>query len=329
MENNIDKNPAISIIVPVYHVENELKRCLDSLLVQTFSDYEIILINDGGNKTESVICEEYAAKNQCIVYKYQENQGLSAARNTGLSIASGNWIMFVDSDDWVNEDFCRKAYEAVEKNKAQMAIFDLAYTVGDSRNGNIHRSLLDEGVYPMETVLKERLVGHIVGYVWNKIYKKELWKGIQFPVGELWEDDAVLHEVIDRTERIAILHDVLYYKPDRQECITDIAFRTGEWAKWLYIQRKKRYRYLKEHHPELLHIECNIMAGAALQYARFLTKSKNGLPEIRDVSEWLQMQEVRFNKGSIKRKTAYCLLLKYPVIFYYLVKSLVRFKIIK
>ncbi len=118
----MDKLPAISIIVPVYHVENELKRCLDSLLTQTFSDYEIILINDGGNEAETAICEEYAAKNQCIVYQYQENQGLSAARNTGLSIARGNWIMFVDSDDWVNEDFCRKAFEAVEKNKAKMAI---------------------------------------------------------------------------------------------------------------------------------------------------------------------------------------------------------------
>ena len=325
----MDKLPAISIIVPVYHVENELKRCLDSLLAQTFSDYEIILVNDGGNETETAICEEYAAKNQRIVYQYQENQGLSAARNTGLSIARGNWVMFVDSDDWVNEEFCRKAFEAAQKNKAEMAIFDLAYTVGDSRNGNIHRSLLDEGVYPMETVLKERLVGHIVGYVWNKIYKKELWKGIQFPVGELWEDDAVLHEVIDRTDRIAILHDVLYYKPNRRECITDIAFRTGEWAKWVYIQRKKRYRYLKEHHPELLHIECNIMAGTALQYVRFLTKSKNGLPEIRDVSKWLRVQNVCKSKGSVKGKTAYYLLFHFPTIFYYLVRLFVRFRIIK
>ena len=79
-------SPVISIIVPVYHVEKELKRCLDSLLNQTFPDYEIILVNDGGNATETAICEDYAANYQCIVYRYQTNQGLSAARNTGLGL---------------------------------------------------------------------------------------------------------------------------------------------------------------------------------------------------------------------------------------------------
>ena len=291
-------SPVISIIVPVYHVEKELKRCLDSLLRQSFSDYEIILINDGGNEVETAICEDYAANNQCIVYRYQTNQGLSAARNTGLSIARGSWIMFVDSDDWVNEDFCRSALEAVKKNKAQMAIFDLVYTIGDSRDGSVHRSILPEGIYPMETILKERLVGNIVGYVWNKIYKKELWEGIIFPVGEVWEDDAVLHEVIDRASKIVILHDVLYYKPGRKGCITEVAFRTGEWTKWVYIQRRKRYMYLKEHHPEMMDIECNIMAASALQYARVFVKRKNGLSEIRKISEWLRLQHVRINKRS-------------------------------
>ena len=315
-------SPVISIIVPVYHVEKELKRCLDSLLNQTFSDYEIILINDGGNEIETAICEDYAAKNRCIVYRYQTNQGLSAARNTGLSVARGSWIMFVDSDDWVNEDFCRAALEAVQKNSAQMAVFDLAYTVGDDRNGNIHRSLLPAGVYPMETVLKERLVGHIVGYVWNKIYKRELWEGINFPVGEVWEDDAVLHEVMDRANKIVIIHDVLYYKPERKGCITEIAHRTGEWTKWVYIQRKKRYLYLRKKHPDMIDIECNVMAGAAIQYARFLTKSKNGLSAVRDVSNWLQVHDVYINKGSIKRKAAFFLLFHFPFLFYCLVRFL-------
>ena len=210
-----------------------------------------------------------------------------------------------------------------------MAIFDLAYTDGDSRDGRIHRSWLNEGVYPMETVLEERLAGHIAGYVWNKIYIKKLWDGILFPVGEIWEDDAVLHEVIDRTERIAILHDVLYYKPNRKECITGIAYRTGEWSKWVYIQRRKRYLYLNEHHPELLYIECNIMARAALQYSCFLTKSKDGLSEIRDVSKWLRVQNVCKSKGSVKAKTAYYLLFHFPTIFYYLFKMVVGFRIIK
>ena len=93
--------PEISIIVPVYHVEKQLRRALDSILSQTFTDFELILINDGGNEEESAICREYAEKDSRIVYLTQTNQGQSAARNRGLDQCRGNWIMFVDSDDWV------------------------------------------------------------------------------------------------------------------------------------------------------------------------------------------------------------------------------------
>ena len=327
----MDKLPAISIIVPVYHVEKELKRCLDSLLAQTFTDYEIILVNDGGNETESEICEEYAAKNPRIMYRCQTNQGISGARNTGLSMSRGSWIMFADSDDWVKENFCQTAFDAVNNNQAQIAIFDLEYYTNDEkRTGRIYRSSLKEGVYPMETVLQERLAGKIAGYLCNKIYKRELWNGIVFPVGEIWEDDAVLHEVVDRADKIVILHDVLYCcRTGRTGSITNLAYRTGEWSKWVYIQRRKRYLYLNEHHPELLYIECNIMARAALQYACFLTKSKDGLSEIRDVSKWLRVQNVCKSKGSVKAKTAYYLLFHFPTIFYYLFKMVVGFRIIK
>ena len=321
--------PAISIVVPVYHVEKELKRCLDSLLNQTFSDYEIILINDGGNEAETAICEEYAANNQCIVYRYQTNQGVSAARNTGLAVAHGSWIMFVDSDDWVNEDFCLRAITAVLKHQAQVAIFDLAYTEGDSCDGRIDRSHLPEGVYPMETILKARLVGHINCYVWNKIFKKELWDGSSFPLGEVWEDDAIIHEVMGRADKIAIIHDILYFKPWRPESITEDAFRTGEWTKWVYIQRQKRYLYLQKNHPDMIDIECNVMAGAAIQYARFLTSSQNDLPAVRKVSNWLRANSVQINKGSIKRKTAFFLLFHFPALFLYLVKTFVYCKAIK
>ena len=321
----MDKRPAISIIVPVYHVENELKRCLDSLLAQTFSDYEIILINDGGNDAETEICEEYAANNECIVYRYQTNQGVSAARNTGLSVARGGWIMFVDGDDWVSEDFCLKAFESVNYNQAQMAIFDLEYVIGEERKGIIHRSCLKQGIYPVEIVLAERLAGNITGYLCNKIYKRELWDGIIFPVGELWEDDAVFHEVMDRADKIAIIHDVLYYyDTKREDSITHVAFRTGEWTKWLYIQRKKRFLYIKEHRPEMIHIECNAMAGAALGYARLLVKNKNGLSEIREINRWLHTHNVRINNGTVKRRTAYSLLFYCPDIFYNVIKQLLN-----
>ncbi|MBQ1446862.1 MAG: glycosyltransferase family 2 protein, partial [Solobacterium sp.] len=106
--------PKISIIVPVYHVEKYLERCLDSILGQSEPDFELILINDGGTEAETAICEKYAAMDERIIYRRQKNQGLSAARNAGLALYRGEWLMFVDSDDWVHRDFCRNALKAVQ-----------------------------------------------------------------------------------------------------------------------------------------------------------------------------------------------------------------------
>ena len=294
----------ISIIVPVYHVENELRRCLDSILAQSYKDFELILINDGGNEVETAICEQYAEQDSRIVYRYQNNRGLSAARNHGLELSRGEWIMFVDSDDWVNEEFCRKAYEAVNVSCAQMAIFDLAYTQGNERSGTVHASQIEAGVYPSEEILRLRLSGKIQGYAWNKIYNRSLWKGIRFPEKELWEDDAVMHELIDAAKQIAVIHDVLYYKPYRAECITSIAKENGEENKWLFIQRKRRYLYLKEHHPVLYNqlaftgklqdhlIEVNECCTRMKQMLVAETAKKQGLTEklkARDQLAWVGM----------------------------------------
>ncbi len=325
----MDKSPAISVIVPVYHVEKELKRSLDSLLRQTFSDYEIILVNDGGNETETAICEDYAAKNTRIKYHYQNNRGVSVARNVGLSMARGGWIMFADSDDWVGEDFCQKAFAAVNNNQVQMAIFDYVYANGDVNKNSVNRSQLEEGVYPMEIVLRERLTGKIAPEVWNKIYKKELWDGVLFPEGEIYEDAAVLHEVIDRAVRIAILHDVLYYKRRRRGSITDVGYRTGDDYKWLYIQRRKRYLFIKKKHPDMLDIVNREIASTALQYAVFLVNNDEDLFVLQDVSKWLNSQDIQLKNGSFKARSAFYLLLRFPGAFYYVIKSLIFSGLIK
>ncbi len=325
----MDKSPAISVIVPVYHVEKELKRCLDSLLRQTFSDYEIILVNDGGNETETAICEDYAAKNTRIKYHYQDNRGVSVARNVGLSMARGGWIMFADSDDWVGEDFCQKAFAAVNNNRVQMAIFDYVYADGNVNKNSVNRSRLEEGVYPMEVVLRERLIGNIASELWNKIYKKELWDGVLFPEGEIFEDAAVLHEVIDRAGRIAILHDILYYKKRRRGSITDIGYRTSDGYKWLYIQRRKRYLFIKEKHPDMLDIVNREIAATALQYAVFLVNDDKDLFVLQDVSKWLNTQDIKLKKGGFKARSAFYLLLCFPNAFYYVIKSLLFSGLIK
>ncbi len=317
--------PLISILVPVYHVEKTLRRCLDSLLRQSLGDFEILLINDGGNAAETAICEEYAAQDTRIVYRYQENRGISAARNTGLSLARGRWLMFVDSDDWVDEDFCRKAWEAAEQSGAQIAIFDLMYTLGDSREGTPHRSAPEAGVYPAAEILRERLTGRIAGYVWNKLYVRSLWEGIEFPVGELWEDDAVMHEILDRAEHIVILHDILYYKPGREDSLTAVASRSNESSRWLYRQRCRRFDYLRRTHPEFMEIESGVMTGVALHYAACLAKERRD-KDVQIVSAWLRERGLLHMKGSRSQRIAYSLLVQSPALFAAAIRTRSRLK---
>lgn len=114
--------PEVSIIVPVYKVEPYLNKCVDSILAQTFTDFECILVDDGSPDSCGKICDEYVQKDSRVKVIHQENQGLSAARNSGLDMASGAWIVFVDSDDWIEPDAVEVLYRAALQNDADMAV---------------------------------------------------------------------------------------------------------------------------------------------------------------------------------------------------------------
>ncbi len=221
--------------------------------------------------------------------------------------------MFVDSDDWVTADFVQSALNAVGEN-VRMVIFDLLYETPEGEEIGLHRSGLDTGLYPSDAVLRARILGQVTCYAWNKLYSRSLWDGISFPVGELWEDDAVIHELIDRAERIAIIHDVLYYKTNRPDSITGTAFQTDDQYRWLFIQRRKRYFYLRERHPELMAIESRNVAAAAVQYAESLAINKR-LDEVRKISVWLRGQNLSSESMRPRLRLAVSLLRCSPSLF--------------
>lgn len=309
------ENPEISIIVPVYHVEKYLRRALDSLLRQTYSNFELILINDGGNDEEAAICEEYAQKDKRIIYIAQDNQSLSAVRNRALEIHRGKWIMFADSDDWVREDFCEKALDTVRTTNADMCIFDLVYTKGDDTDGYPHRVGLPAGVYDSDRILAARVCGKVQCYVWNKIFREELWKGISFPVGESYGDDAVIHEVIDKAKKIAVIHDILYYKPFRPDSITSVAAKEKRDTYWLYRQRRRRWEYLKQHHPEMLPLSEKDMVNVIIAYARdclFFTGDSEGYEDARC---WAKKAKIPLNKVKLQKQIRYFTFLHSKTLF--------------
>ena len=161
----------VSVIVPVYNVEKYLKRCLNSLINQTLSDIDIICINDGSKDSSLQILEQYAQKDSRIVIYNQENSGLSVARNTGLEHASGEYIGFVDSDDWVDLDFYEKLYNSAKNNNADIAVADFIREHPNKKPKRL--KLKEEKIYttPEDKFMICKV--HREGCVWNKIYRTE------------------------------------------------------------------------------------------------------------------------------------------------------------
>ena len=172
--------PKLSIIVPVYKVEQYLHKCIGSILSQTFTDFELILIDDGSPDRSGEICDEYAAKDNRIIVIHQKNRGVSAARNAGLDIAQGEYIGFVDSDDWIEPEM----YESMLFNKYME--FDIV-TVGAKsyEDNNVRIILAIDCEFDQEKLLMELIAqpNRIGGGVVNKVFKRSILRNVRFPVG--------------------------------------------------------------------------------------------------------------------------------------------------
>lgn len=210
-----NKGPAISVIVPIYNVSQYIRQCLDSLNNQSFQNIEVIMIDDGSPDDSGKIAEEYV-RDKYPIFRiiHTENRGLSAARNLGISEAKGQWIMLVDSDDWVDRRFCERAYNAAIENDADMVLF--GYRKTTDMNGEIVVS--DEGTQS-EIITNEKAYEIGETAPWNKLYKKELFDNIKYPVGHAFEDYAVTHQLVYAAKRIAWIKDRLYFYRIREGSI--------------------------------------------------------------------------------------------------------------
>ena len=203
----------ISVVIPIFNVELFLRKCLDSLSAQTYPEVEFILVDDGSTDNSGRIAEEYAAGDGRFRVFHTENHGLSCARNYGIDKSLGEWIMFVDSDDIVEPDFCRTPYAEAVKNEADLVIFQAFNKKKERTRKTACSPCL--GIVDAETAVE-------YGYrtAWNKLYKKELFKNIRFPEGRLYEDIATTHKTMLAARRIVIIPDYLYYHVYRKGSIT-------------------------------------------------------------------------------------------------------------
>ena len=220
--------PLISVIVPVYKVEAYLPACVDSILAQTFSDFELILVDDGSPDACGAICDSYAHMDSRIRVVHQKNGGLSAARNAGLDAAIGKYVTFVDSDDVIMQDYLRELYLAITKNDAEVACCKFQNFEGDKPDAESTESISEIHIKVMtghEAVLSiYNATGEVNVNAYGKLFMVTLFCGKRFPVGKLHEDQALIPIVLCEAEAVAAADVRGYFYRQRPGSIMQKAF---------------------------------------------------------------------------------------------------------
>ena len=235
----------ISVIIPVYNVEKYIKKCLDSVINQTYGNLEIIVINDGSTDESGSICDYYSKTDDRIILVHQENQGVSKARNNGIDIASAAYIGFVDSDDWIEADMFSSLYEnciAYDADISTCSSYDVdlhgnitnsSYIDLDDRivSNSQYLHLSKEKKYSGSKIILEGFDKikncNNMGAVWGKLYRKHLFSDIKFPEGKIHEDIFTNHKLIDKANRIVVSMKYGYYYVARSNSIMNSPFHVG------------------------------------------------------------------------------------------------------
>lgn len=251
----------ISVIVPVYKVEAYLHRCVDSILSQSFSDFDLILVDDGSPDGCGRLCDAYEARDSRVHVIHQENGGLSAARNAGIEWAlrcsDSQWIAFVDSDDWVHEDYLRLLYKAVSATGCRISACGFVRTEGEALPD------VQEGckrMTPEDFYCGEEVPSGTAAIASNKLYSKSLFETVRFPVGKLHEDEFTTYRLIFAVEAVAYVPAGLYayfqntegimlsqWNPRRLHILEAIEQQMADAKRWgnerLFAKAVKHYIY--------------------------------------------------------------------------------------
>ena len=253
-------NSLISVIVPVYKVEPYLHKCVDSILAQTYQNLEIILVDDGSPDRCGEMCDEYAKNDPRVKVIHKKNGGLSDARNAGMAVMTGDYVAFVDSDDWIEPQMYQRLYELMQHYDADMAFGGVADDV--QQEGSVRTvKTSNYGQTPFAEEKISAMRRYFTGSwaAWDKLYRADLFNGIQYPVGEINEDEAIVLHLLDRCKRVCYTNEVFYHYMWRVDgsSITTSVFSEKKlaWAKHC----RENLAFVREKYPEL-------EADAAVRY---------------------------------------------------------------
>ena len=243
------KNSLISVIVPVYKVEKYINRCVESIINQTYENLEIILVDDGSPDNCPIICDKYQKKDTRIKVIHKANGGLSDARNVGIKESTGNYLLFVDSDDWLPTDAISFLYEVLIKSNSDISTGILKEVESDTDIGDNKAS--DVRTFNREKALEELMYLHnLSNSASGKIYKRDLFLHVNYPIGKHYEDLGTTYKLFDQAERVTVTNKVVYYYFKNTESIRHMKY-SSKRLEGLEFSLKE-LNFIEDNHPKLL-----------------------------------------------------------------------------
>ena len=239
----------ISILVPVYNVEKYLRRCLDSILAQTYTDYELVLVDDGSTDQSGALCDAYAAQHDCIRVIHQKNAGLAQVRNVSVAAARGEYITFVDSDDAIEPTYLEVLMRDLRENGADISICSWSEVSDDGRRTELSWDHKEKGfqVWTTEQAVRTLLYQKgIDNNTWGKLYKRAVLQDIVFPAGRVYEDIAVAYQIFLKAKCVCYRPEALYLYTCNTSGISQSAFTPKrmdliDMAEGMYSDVEKRF----------------------------------------------------------------------------------------
>ena len=265
----------ISIIVPVYKVEEYLNRCIQSILNQTYKEFELILVDDGSPDHCPELCDEWAKRDRRIKVMHKENGGLSDARNAGIEIAVGEFVAFVDSDDWISVSYLELLMRAMQENDCEIVECETVRTTG--KNAMTDTEVTDIGkavVFRTEEALKLLIQDDCFHqYVWNKLYKRSVIQDILFEKGKTNEDEFWTYQIFGNAKKICKIDVPLYFYFQRSTSIMGTRYSLKRLD--ALEAKMQRQKYIEETYPGLKEVALvNLFTSCIYQGQMSLSKLK-------------------------------------------------------
>lgn len=297
--------PRLSVIVPVYKVEKYIYKCVDSILNQTFTDFELILVDDGSPDKCGEICDEYAKKDARVRVIHKENGGQSSARNRGLDIAKGEIIGFVDSDDDIEVNMYKNLIDFMDREELDIAFCDVYLVRGDR--------VREQSMYSENKVLnnveglKDNLICKIDNAVWNKIYKKTIFDNLRFTEGIVYEDVRIMYKIFSESQKSGYLKQSLYYYYKRPNSTIAQSFNSKSRYD-CFKGYKERLEFSVKENLDCVEM-CRVLAvetALATLTAFYANKEDEESDRYKDVVSFLNVHSAKV-KGNLKGKKKFLL----------------------